>query len=367
MKMIMKFVSKGSLVIILTFIVLSQTNLSAQSSSDIVSATTRFLNTLTADELRKVNYQFGDTLRLKWTNLPVGLVPRPGIQYGSLNDKSRIAFHELLTTVLSSRGYLKLTSIMQLDDILNTLYKEAVDKGAITQETYKQIQGLKWAHENYFISLWGKPHDSDPWGLDFGGHHIALNLTMTGKSVAVTPLFIGTDPAQVKSSKYAGWRVLSKEEDYGFMLLNFLSADQKAKAVISGEVPGDIITNPNSSQRITSYYGISAGEFNSDQTAILKMLIEEYTHDFEHDIAHRLFDQIMKTGLQKIYFAWVGSQERNKPHYYIINGPDFLIEYDNVGFQKDGNHIHAILRQKGNDFGEDFLREHYRTSDHHRN
>ncbi|HEX5169748.1 MAG TPA: DUF3500 domain-containing protein [Cyclobacteriaceae bacterium] len=350
----------------LIYLCLSVNVVSAQSGQAITSATNHFISTLSADELKSISYEFGDTSRMKWTNLPVGMVPRPGIQYGSLSDNSRIAFHELLTTILSSQGYLKLTSIMKLDDILNTLYQQAFDEGKITQETLKMTQDLKWAHENYFIAIWGTPQEKDPWGLSFGGHHIALNATVTGKSVSVSPLFVGTDPSQVKSSKYAGWRVLSKEEDYGFMLLNFLSEGQKAKAILSQEVPRDIITNPKSSQRITSYYGISAKEFNDDQLEVLKLLIQEYTHNFEHSTAHMLYDQIIKTGLGKVYFAWVGSSERNKPHYYIVNGPDFLIEYDNVGFQNDGNHIHAILRDKGNDFGEDILKEHYLTSEHHK-
>lgn len=345
---------------------ISTGSLLAQSSAAITSATDHFIKTLNADEIKKTCYEFNDTSRLKWTNLPVGMVPRAGIQYGTLGDDSRMAFHRILTAALSSQGYLKLTSIMQLDDILNILYQKEFDDGKIKKETLNMVQDLKWAYNNYYISIWGRPQDHEPWGLNFGGHHIALSLTITGKSISVSPLFTGTDPSEIKSGKYAGWRILPKEEDYGFMLLNFLTENQKKKAILKQDVPGDIITNPKSSQRITSYYGISAGEFTPDQQAIFKILIQEYTHDFEHDTAHRLYEQILKTGMDKIYFAWVGSSEKNKPHYYVINGPDFLIEYDNVGFQNDGNHIHAILREKGNDFGEDILKSHYQTSGHHK-
>ncbi len=336
----------------------------AQSGADLGRAANRFLLTLNAEELNRTVYPFTDSLRKKWTNLPVGMVPRPGIQYGSLSDSTRIAFHGLISSLLSSQGYLKITSIMQLDDILNTLIQQAYDKGDMKLENLQQLQNLKWAHGNFYIAMWGKPQNKDPWGLSFGGHHIALSLTVTGSSISVSPLFIGTDPAQVKSSKYAGWRVLNKEEDYGFMLLNFLTESQKAKVVLNQDVPKDIITNPKSSQRITSYYGISASEFNKDQLAVLELLIQEYMHNFEHDIAHRMYDEIMKTGLNKVYFAWIGSLAKNKPHYYIVNGPDFLIEYDN--YQGNGNHIHAILREKGNDFGEDILKNHYLTSEHHK-
>ncbi|MVM32003.1 DUF3500 domain-containing protein [Spirosoma sp. HMF4905] len=336
----------------------------AQSANTITESANQFLNTLSTDELKKTTYAFTDSLRYKWTNLPVGLVPRPGIQYGSLSDKSRMAFHRVLSAMLSSQGYLKTTSIMQLDDILNTLYQQAFDSGKIDQKMLKMMQDLKWAHGNYYISIWGKPQASEAWGLNFGGHHMALSLTADGRNVSMSPYFVGTDPAEVKSGKYSGLRVLSKEEDYGFMLVNALTDMQKAVAILKQEVPQDIITSPQSSQRITSYYGIAAGKFNEDQKAMLKLLIQEYTHNFEHQKAHQLFDKIIKSGIDKVYFAWVGSLENNKPHYYIINGPDFLIEYDNVGFQNDGNHIHAILREKGNDFGADLLKQHYLETKH---
>lgn len=244
---------------------------------------------------------------------------------------------------------------MQLDDILNTLFQEAYDKGEIKADLLKQLQDLKWAHGNYYISIWGTPQDKQPWGLNFGGHHLALNVTVRGKEVSMSPFFYGTDPSEVKSSKYAGWRVLSKEEDYGFMLINALNEKQQKKAILSQAVPGDILTNPNSSQRISSYYGITGGEMNETQQAILKLLVEEYLHNFEHQTAHRLTDEMVKTGLNKVYFAWIGSLENNQAHYYIIHSPDFLIEYDN---HNGGNHIHAITREKGNDFGEDLLKAH---------
>jgi hypothetical protein len=266
--------------------------------------------------------------------------------------------------MLSSQGYLKTTSIMQLDDILNTLYQQAFDKGEIDQKTLTMTQNLKWAHGNYYISVWGKPQMGQPWGVNFGGHHMALSLTSDGQHISMSPFFVGTDPSEVKSGKYAGLRVLSKEEDYGFLLINALTDKQKAIVMLKQDVPKDIITSPQGSQRITDYYGLAAKQFTTDQKAILTMLIQEYTHNFEHQKAHQLFDKIMKSDIDKVYFAWVGSLENNKPHYYIINGPDFLIEYDNVGFQNDGNHIHAILREKGQDFGEDLLKRHYLEAKH---
>jgi hypothetical protein len=338
----------------------------AQNSTLIVNSANKFLQSLDAEQLKKAQYKFNDTLRYKWTNLPVGIAPREGIRYGDLSDKGRVAFHEMLSTILSSQGYLKVTGIMQLDDVINILMDQAFKKGEMNQEQKNMVDNLKWSYQNYFISIWGTPSEADAWGFNLGGHHMALTLTMQGKNISFTPLFVGTDPAQPQTSQYAGWRVLSKEEDYGFMLLNILSNEQKAKAVLKQDVPKDIITSPESSQRINSYYGISAKEFNKDQVEVFKVLIQEYLHNFEHNIAHGLYEKILKNGLDKVYFAWAGGSERHTPHYYIINGPDFLIEYDNVGFQNNGNHIHAILREKENDFGVDMLKQHYLTSEHHK-
>lgn len=336
----------------------------AQTPETISISANKFLNTLTKDEIQKIGYEFSDTLRLNWTNLPVGLAPRTGVQYGTLSDSSKIVFHHLLATILSSQGYLKVTSIMQLDDILNSLYQNAFDRGEINKEFLVRMQNLKWSYDNYFISIWGDLKKDSNWGLNFGGHHISINMTVTKKSVSISPFFLGTDPAEVKSGKYSGLRILSKEEDYGFMLLIFLTADQKRKAILSQDVPRDIITNPNSGQRINGYYGISVKDMNKDQKAVLEILIQEYTHNFEHNLAHSLYDKIIKTGIEKVYFAWIGGTRRDQPHYYIIHGPDFIIEYDN--YPNNGNHIHLILREKNNDFGEDILRAHYENSEHHK-
>lgn len=334
-------------------------SLDAQMNFNTEYAVDHFLKTLSPEQYKIATYSFKDTMRTKWTNLPVGLVPRAGIQYASLSDSSRLAWHRVLTSILSSQGYLKTTSIMKLDDILNELYKSYLDAGKINQQVYDRIYGLNWAHGNYYIAVFGLPYSGNPWSINYGGHHIALTYLQDKNGVSVTPYFIGTDPGEVKSDKYAGLRVLSKEEDYGFMLINMLTPQQKSITILNEKIPGDIITSPNSSQRIDKYYGISADKLNTEQKMILDLIIEEYVHNLNHVKAHQLMTKIKKNGYKKIYFAWIGNTSNDKPHYYIINSPDFLIEYDNVGFNNDGNHIHAILREKGNDFGEDVLRRHY--------
>lgn len=335
-----------------------------QTTESLLTTTNSFLSTLTEPQRDSIQSPFDDPKRTQWTNLPVGMQARSGMRYGNLSAESKIAFHHILTTLFSSQGYLKTTSIMALDDILNAMYKEAFEKDMISSKTYKNIQALDWDYGNYFVAIWGKPNSKEPWGLKLEGHHISINMSAVGEQFSMTPLFLGADPAEVPTSRHAGLRVLSKEEDYGLELINSLSEAQQAVATLSQKVPEDIITNPNSPQRITSYQGIKAADMNDSQKAILRRLIEEYIGNLEHEKAHAYRHIIEAGGIDEIYFAWIGSYEARKPNYYIINGPDFLIEYDNVGFNKDGNHIHSIWREKGNDFGADILKTHYLEHKH---
>jgi len=336
----------------------------SQTAEEVTDEVSKFMNALSYDQLKKVSYDFNDSSRTKWTNLPVGLAPRPGIKYGDLTAESKIQFHRILTTLFSSQGYLKTTSIMKLDDILNEVYETAYKNKEIETDLISEVRDLKWDYSNYYVSVWGKPGTVDPWGLKFGGHHISINVSAAGDHFSITPLFLGTDPAEVQTTKYAGLRVLSKEEDYGFKLINALTKEQQAIATLNKRVPKDIITNPNSEQRIKEYQGIKASSLYVNQKELLEFIIKEYINNLEHKKSHEYLNKLYKTGIDKIYFAWIGSYEPQKPHYYIINSPDFIIEYDNIGFQGVGNHIHSIWREKGNDFGEDILKSHYLKHQH---
>jgi len=341
--------------------VLAMYNLTlCQDADEISELTQTFLESLSEAQKNEIQYTFENTLRNNWTNLPIGLAKRPGVQYGALSESSMIAFHKILTTLFSSQGYLKTTSIMQMDDILNLWVKTAKERGQMDDETVQKLEDLQWDYKNYYVSIYGKPDPVEPWGLKFEGHHISYNLTIADHYLSVTPLFLGIDPAEVPITQFAGIRVMSKEEDYGIWLINALDEEQKAKATLSQDVPSDILTNPENDQALDTYQGITANEFDENQRDILRILIGEYLHNLEHEKAHEYMSKIEGTGLDNIYFAWIGSYEARKPSYYVINGPDFMIEYDNAR----GNHIHTIWREKDNDFGENLLRTHYETHKH---
>ncbi len=336
----------------------------AQSAKDLQAVTQTFIESLPAEQQATVEFDFSDSLRTNWTNLPLGLAPRSGVRFGDLSEESKIKFHRILSTVLSSQGYLKVFSIMQIDDILHEIMEIAYQREQMNENTIKMIRTLDWDYGNYFLAILGDPSEDDYWGLKFEGHHISLNLTVSGNEFSMTPLFLGSDPAIVEVTQYAGLRPLSKEEDYGFWFVNTLDEGQKAKATLSEKVPGDIITSPGRDQWVNEFKGIKGSELRPDQQQILHYLIEEYVNNLDHPKAEEHLAIIHARGMDEVYFSWIGSYEPMKAHYYMIHSPDFIIEYDNVGFLDNANHIHTIFRENGNDFGEDILKKHRLAHQH---
>ncbi len=348
--------SKLSLIFLL-FLLTSNLAL-AQTVNDLREVTTTFLETLPNDQKSAVQFDFSDSLRTKWTNLPIGLAPRNGVRFGDLSEESKIKFHKVLSAIFSSQGYLKVFTIMQVDDILHEIMEIAYQREQMNENTIKMIRTLDWDYGNYFLAILGDPSEDDHWGLKFEGHHISINLTVSGDEFSMTPVFLGSDPAVVEVTQYAGLRPLSKEEDYGFWFVNTLDDAQKAKATLSEKVPGDILTSPGRDQWINEFKGIKGSELNADQQKILHYLIEEYVNNLDHPKAEEYLAILHARGMDEVYFSWIGSYEPMKAHYYMIHSPDFMIEYDNVGFLDNANHIHTIWRENGNDFGEDILKQH---------
>jgi hypothetical protein len=224
------------------------------------------------------------------------------------------------------------------------------------------MRNLAWSHQNFYIALFGDPHKDTDWGYKIEGHHLSLNFTFHEQQLSVTPMFMGTDPAEYPILEYAGWRVLSKEEDYGLRFINALSPGQKKTATMSTEVPGDIITAAESGKRLIDYWGIKGADLTKDQQELLKYMIREFVFNLGYEKAVKEYDNILKAGIQNVYFGWIGAYEEKKPHYYVLNGPTFIIEFDNNGGpRRVANHIHAIWREKGNEYGEDVLKNHYKA------
>jgi hypothetical protein len=190
---------------------------------------------------------------------------------------------------------------------------------------------------------------------------VSLHFTIVDGMVASgTPTFFGTNPAEVRSGPKQGLRILAPEEDAGRALLQALDPAQRGKAVINQTAPGDIVTMNKVPIEPLQPAGVVAGELSAAQRELLMRVIDAYTSLMASDIAADRMSKIRKAGLDKIGFAWAGEGERGKKHYYRVQGPTFLIEYDNT--QNDANHVHSVWRDFDGDFGRDLLRDHVRSA-----
>ena len=358
-------INRIAFVLVLIFL-FTGNKVEAQSSysQEIKTVADSLIKTLTPLQKRSALLSFSDTARIKWNNLPVGLRARAGVSIGDMTEQQRRLLHRILSASLSSQGYLKATGIMHLDNLLNMWVDTAYSRQEFNDTVKQFLVDLKWSHRNYYLAFFGLPSDVN-WGFKIEGHHLSVNLTFTGDKISVTPWFIGTDPAEMQMTQYAGWRVLGQEEDLGIKLIHMLTADQQQIATMNKEVPGDMITGAESGKRLIDYWGIKGSQLDKKQKAVLMYIVREYVFNIEYEKATEEYDKIIKAGVDNIYFGWIGPYDEYKKHYFVLNGPTFLIEFDNAGGPRgSANHIHTIWREKGNEFGEDILKKHYMQEKH---
>jgi hypothetical protein len=316
----------------------------AADAAAMARAANSFLAALDAPRRDSAQFDFTDDERMNWHFVPRA---RRGIAFKTMTQPQRDLARALLQTGLSQRGYLKANTIIELELVLREL------GGSPTQRDPEQ----------YFFSIFGTP-GSGMWGWRFEGHHLSLNFTVSDQGIVATaPAFFGANPAEVRTGSRVGLRALAAEEDLARALITALDAQQRATAIIAAAAPNDIVTMNRPRVDPLSPAGISVARLNPAQTAQLRRLIDEYLSRMADDIAAQRRASLERSDFSQITFAWAGSIERGQPHYYRIQGPSFLIEYDNT--QNNANHIHSVWRDFAGDFGRDLIREHYESADHH--
>jgi hypothetical protein len=275
---------------------------------------------------------------------------RKGVPFDALNNSQRKYAFMLLETGLSKGAIQKTEDIRGLEIILKELEQRKAD------DHYRDSG-------KYHIAIFGLPGDHTIWGWRFEGHHVSFTFTVSeNKIVSGTPGFLGANPAIVQQGPQKGIQVLREETDMGFDLLHALSSPQLQKAIISTKAPGDILTYINRKAMIEHLAGIRYDELTDNQKQLLLQIVGLYVHRYTRLFAEQMLKEIQQAGLNEIRFAWAGDREKGVGHpcYYRIQGPSFIIEYDNT--QDNANHVHTVFRDLKNDFGGDMLLEHYRTS-----
>ena len=323
----------------------SESAANASPTADIAQAASAFLASLDDDARAKAQFAFDSEERFNWHFVPR---PRAGLPLKAMAAPQRSAAMALLRAGLSEKGYTKAETIRGLEVVL----------AEIEQDPVRRDPDL------YYVSIFGEPVADGTWGWRFEGHHISLNWTFVrGRSIAPTPQFFGSNPDAVRSGPRRDMRVLAAEQDLARALLESLSGAQRARAIISATAPPDIFSGHQRKAATLEERGIAFTDLTTEQRGLLLAIIDEYAGAQPKAVAEARLARLHEAGLDRIRFVWMGGLLRGEPHYYRLQGPTFLIEYDNT--QNDANHIHAVWRDFDGDFGVDLLKEHYRNSSHH--
>lgn len=309
----------------------------------MTAAARAFLDSLTPEQKAAAQFPFDADERFVWFYTPV---PRKGLTLKAMTEPQRQLAMNLLRSGLSDKGYAKAETIRSLEDVL-------VEMGGNPTQRDREL---------YYVSIFGEPGPKATWGWRYEGHHLSHNWTVVnGVAMATTPQFFGANPAEVRQGGKAGLRALAAEEDLGFALLRSLDGSQRQAAIIDPKSPNDILTTNTREAAIQADRGVAYSQMTAAQQAALLKLVEEHAGAQTDPIARDRLASA-KAALAGVKFAWMGGTEAGQGHYYRVQGPSFLIEFDNT--QNNANHIHQVWRDFKGDWGRDLLAEHYKSAPH---
>ena len=228
-------------------------------------AATAFLDSLDEAARKTVSFPLDADQRTAWSNLPVALVPRVGINVGALSVESRRRLHDLLRASTSSQGYHKMAAIMRHDDLLRAEELEYLQHNPPRPRAGRNaIESMGSA--NYWIAIFGKPVRSEPWAWLLTGHHLGATFTCASGRVTATPLFLGAQPLEDLTGPYAGFVVLSQEGLRGLDLVSSLHPEQAKVAVLSTEpFFSDVLTGVGRRNSLSRFEGLPAGDLDAPQ------------------------------------------------------------------------------------------------------
>ncbi len=316
---------------------------------DMTTAAVDFIQLLSSAQKEKALFSFDSEERYNWHYVPK---ERKGISLRELTDKQQKAGFDLLRTALSDTGFTKATAIIQLELVL----REVENRPA--NDEYRNPG-------KYYFSFFGDPAKDAIWGWRLEGHHVSLNFSSENNQLtAATPGFMGSNPAIVLAGPEKGKQILKDESELGLSLIQSMDAAQMKQAIIPGSAPGEIITGNSRKAIINESYGILYTDLKRSQQQVFIQLLSLYIHHYTRLYALGMMEEIKSAGINNLRFAWAGELQTGPghPHYYRIQGPTIIIEYDNT--QNNANHVHTVIRDLKNDFGGDELLEHYNRTKH---
>jgi hypothetical protein len=311
------------------------------ATAHIVSAANAFLATLDGKQRQTVLFPFNDDKqRARWSNFPTTMVQRGGLSLKELNPTQREAAMALVASALSRRGFEKIQQIMEADEVLKSTDGRPI-----------------FGKDLYFISILGTPSETAPWMLQFGGHHLGLNVTIVGKEGILTPTLTGAQPAiYTRDGKTV--RPLGNESDKAIALLNSFNEAQRKQAVLNYEL-ADLVLGPGQDGKTIQPEGLKTSSMTEQQRAMLLDLISEWSAIVQESAAAARMAEL-KADINETWFAWSGPTTvrpgSNITAYYRIQGPHLVIEYAPQSFRggDPALHVHTMYRDPTNDYGRRF-------------
>lgn len=312
----------------------------ATPAAGAVAAANTFLDSLDAKLKEKAALKYDSDKKPKWSNLPVSFTPRNGVKLGELTKEQREKAMAVVAAVLSKDGYQKVIDIMDGDQQL------AEGKGGGKGGKGGKDGGAMFGKELYYLALFGEPSETKPWMVQFGGHHLGVNVTVIGKQFILTPSHTGAQPALFKRGE-KDVRPLGAENDSAAKLFASLDEKQRPKAVI-GERTQNLLLGPGEDgKKLGEPKGIKGADLTKDQQAMLLDVIAAWENIAQPEAAAARLAAIKET-LGQTYFAWSGPANVGKAAYFRIQGPAVIIEYAPQG---GTDHIHTVIRHPDDDYG----------------
>ena len=280
----------------------------------------------------KISFAINSRERREWTNLPA----KPnagGVRLGDMDEGQIKAALDLMASLLSQHGYQKMTDIMIADDQLLRNGKARSGFGT----------------ENFSLVIFGTPSEEDPWAVQMDGHHVGLNISVTGRQLTISPSFIGTQPADFELGDKTV-RPLTGEVDDAFALVNLLDETQR-KAAVLGNKRGQLATGPGRDNRVPEAEGVDCSTFNEAQREKLIELISQWVSDLPPAHAEKRMAELTAE-IDKMKFSWNGAVEVGSDISYRLQGPTLIIEYacQSLGGVPQ-QHLHTMYRNPKNEYG----------------
>ena len=302
----------------------------------VVIAANSFLDALDAGQRAAAVYPFDSELRPNWSNLPAGPLrfDRNGVRTGDINADQTTLLHNFLRAALSQHGYDTVVGIVGAD-------------GVLAQSAGGRNPG--WSEDNYWLAFFGEPSDTNPWGWQFGGHHLAVNVTIVNGRSYLSPTLIATEPA----SYSAGGRVvapLTPHLDAGIALVNGLDPETRADAQVSKR-PDELHAGAGEDGTIPKTEGSPVSGWTADQRQLLMDAVAQWVNLLPESSAQTRLSEIA-ANLDDTHFAWHGSADGSGSIYYRIQAPSLIIEFATQGdLGDDSGHYHSIYRDPTNEYG----------------